>query len=112
LGAPPRPPQRETRLPPELTEGYGCAELHAVFLQHLEDRGGFSPVVGIQVPETPRQLVRQGLALGRKRRARIQIICNTAEQAVGALALAQRLCPEHRPVALERAAAGAWGLAS
>ena len=105
-------PQAATRIPVELTRPYGVEELHGVYLQHYADRGGPCSAVGIQIPECSRATVRGGLALARKYRARLQIISDAASQARRARRLAERLCPEHRFVALERAEAGGWGLAS
>ena len=99
----------ETRLDPDYTAGFGVAEAHAAFLQHKRDRGGSCATIAFSIPETPRGKVEAALAQARSRRVRVVFICNTADQAQEMRALAARLLPDHRPVALDRAASGAWG---
>jgi hypothetical protein len=100
-----------TRLDPQLTARYGVRELHATFLQDRADDGGLAPCVMVLLPEAEAQF---DLALSQARalRARIGFVCDTRVQAMAALERARRTLPRHRPVSMERAAAGGWGLAS
>jgi len=51
------------------------------------------------------------LAAALARRSRVGFVCDTAEQAEEVAKLAAQALPKHRRMALERAAAGAWGVA-
>jgi hypothetical protein len=99
----------DTRIPPEHTRWAGVEELHPVHFQHRADRGGACCAVSVQVPEVPRHRIKLALDLAHLARARVLFLCDTHEQAVRSCRLAARLLPEHRFVALERAAAGAFG---
>jgi hypothetical protein len=98
-----------TRLPPAYTRRFGCKELHAAFLQHRADRSGVASTVMIGLPEGEQEF---DLAMGRARarKARVGIISDTRGQALSAVERAQRALPKHRPVSIERAAAGGWAL--
>jgi hypothetical protein len=102
----------DTRLDPHLTRRFGCEELHGGHFQHKGDRGGWCSAVMISVPEASRGDIKAGLAWARAKRARVGFTCDTAEQARKIQALARRLLPHHRLLAVMRAAAGAWGPAS
>jgi hypothetical protein len=88
---------------------------HIVTLEPHDDRGGWHPVVGLQIPEASEALIRRGFAEARLRRARMIILCDTREQADWIAGIAGRVgreLPDHRRIALERAAAAGWGRAS
>jgi hypothetical protein len=99
------------RLAVDYTRRFGVEELHAVHLQHRDDRAGVSDAVVISVPEASRQEIKRALALARANKARVSIICDTADQAQRAYRVAARMLPDHAYVAMARAGAGAWGLA-
>lgn len=98
-----------TRLPPEATAAYGVDELHAVVFQPRNDPGGDRFCVAVHIPEsTPPEII-EGLKMADTRKARLLFLCDTAEQAASAAALACTL-PRHIRVPLERAHVGAWAL--
>lgn len=101
-----------TRVPPEATAPFGCAELHASVFQPVRDRGGHCPAMVIEIPETPLHKVNIALAAADRLGARLLFLCDTAAQAEEAAALAARHLPRHRRIALERAAAGGFGPAA
>ena len=98
-----------TRIDPTYTRQFGCEELHGVHFQHRSDPGGFCSAMVISIPETSRREVKAALARARAQRLRVAFITDTADQAQQMYKLAQRLLPDHRHVAMERAEAGAWG---
>ena len=98
-----------TLIPPQYTKPYGVAEAHAVLFQHREDRGGVSHAVTVMIPEAESNLD-TALAQARALKARIVLVCDTAVQAEAMRNRGRQLLPDHREVALDRAAAGAWGL--
>jgi len=98
-----------TKIPAAYTAPLGL-ELHVVLFEPANDRGGRSAVVGVQIPEATRPLIRRGLEEARRRRARLIFLCDTAEQADRIAATAAAALPDHRRIAIERAAAGRWGL--
>jgi hypothetical protein len=98
-----------TRIPPEYTGRFGCAELHGVIFQHKSDRGGPAATVAVQIPEGEQHL-NTALSQAQALRARVFFLCDTAAQAKRVRRRAKRRLPDHRVVALERAAAGAWSL--
>jgi hypothetical protein len=101
----------DTRLDSIYTAPFGCRKLRAVVLQHKRDSGGGCHVVALQVPEVSRRKIKASLAWARANRARVVFVCDTADQAQQMLEQAARLLPDHRRVALERAAAaGGFGL--
>jgi hypothetical protein len=97
-----------TRIPPEYTQQFGVAEVHGVFFQHKGDRGGIAPTVAVQIPEGWWHLA-AALSQARTLRARVLFLCDTAKQAKRVERRAKNRLPDHRAVALERAAAGMWG---
>ena len=99
-----------TRIPPEYTKQFGREELHGAFLQHRGDRGGAAPCVMLMIPEGEHHFA-HAMKRGRELRARVGFVCDTAEQALTVLERAGRALPKHRPVSIERAAAGGWALA-
>ncbi len=95
-----------TLIPCRYTRPYGVDEAHAVFFQHRTDRGG---MVSIMIPEAD-QDIDVALDGARQLKARVMIVCDTSAQAQAIRRRAAGLLPEHCEVALDRAAAGAWGL--
>jgi hypothetical protein len=98
-----------TRIPPQYTERFGCEELHGAFLQHRADRGGNAASVILPLPEGE-AFFDFAMEQARRHKARVGFVCDTADQAVAALERARRALPKHRPVSIERAGAGRWGL--
>ncbi len=98
-----------TLIPPQYTRPYGVAEAHAVLFQHREDRGGVAHTVTVMIPEAESNL-EIALAQARALQARVLLVCDTAAQAKAMRNRGRQLLPDHREVALDRAAAGAWGL--
>lgn len=99
----------DTLIPMQHTRSYGVSEAHAVFFQHRADRGGPAPAMSILIPEAMSYLD-AALQEAHQLRARVIIVCDTAEQAAAARSRAITLLPNHRPVAMTRAQAGAWRL--
>jgi len=99
----------ETRLDPAYTARFGCGELHAVFYQHKGDQGGTCATAMVQIPEASRRQIKATLAWARANRARLSFVCDTGDQVQQMQDIAARLLPDHRPVSMERAEAGAWG---
>jgi hypothetical protein len=97
----------DTLIPADYTLRYGVAELHALFFQHSADRGGIAHCVSVLIPEAEHRL-EIALEQARQLKARVVIVCDTAEQAKAARARSAPLLPDHHEVSLERAAAGAW----
>lgn len=97
------------RLDPDLTQRFGCPELHGLYFQHRDDRGSWCSTVMIMVPEASRREIKAGLAWARAKRARVAFTTDTSGQALQMYELARRLLPDHRHVAMQRAEAGAWG---
>ncbi len=98
-----------TLIPPHYTIPYGVAEAHAVLFQHREDRGGVAHTVAVMIPEAESN-IEIALAQARALQARVLLVCDTAAQADAVRRRSRQLLPDHREVALDRAAAGAWGL--
>jgi hypothetical protein len=96
-----------TRMPPWLTAAFGVAELHAVFFQPSDDLGGPRDCVAIQIPEATADELSLALQTANRRKARVMVLCDTAEQAADAAGLATHLAC-HLQVSLERAEAGGW----
>jgi hypothetical protein len=94
-----------TRLDPRFSQLFWYEELHVVFLQHRRDHGGFCPSVTLMVPEE-QHLLEDAAREAHARRARVLLLCDTAERALEIKERARRLLPEHREVSIERAAAG------
>lgn len=103
-------PEWRTRIDPHITAKFGVAELHGVFFQPDDDRGGLSPAAMVAIPETPPDQVQKALEFARNAKARLGFLCDTAEQANHIAAVAQSALRFHRRVAYERAEAGGWGL--
>ena len=99
----------QTRLPARYTRQFGCEELHGAFLQHRADCGGNTASVILPLPEGE-AFFDFAMEQARRLKARVGFVCNAADQAVAALERARRALPKHRPVSIERAAAGGWGL--
>lgn len=90
---------------------FGYGELHSVVFQHKRDSGGCCNAVAVDVPkDVARQQIEAAMAWARANRARVMFVCDTSAQAQQMLPQTARLLPNHRRVALERAAAGGFGL--
>ncbi len=98
-----------TLIPSRYTRPYDVDEAHVVFFQHRTDRGGMANVVSIMIPEAD-QDIDVALDGARQLKARVLIVCDTSAQAQAIRRRTAGLLPDHREVALERAAAGVWGL--
>jgi hypothetical protein len=97
-----------TRINPTWTRAFGCEEVHGVFFQHVEDHGGTTDTVVVNLPEATSALnvaMQQAAAL----KARVALLCNTTTQAEEAASLAAKLLPNHRRVPVEKAESGMWG---
>jgi hypothetical protein len=98
-----------TRLDPNYTAAYGCAELHAVFFAPRDDTGGRRGVVAVQIPETTNDLFAHAMGVATQGQARVVFICDTATQACKVARKAAKMLPNHCRVSMERAQAAAWG---
>jgi hypothetical protein len=96
-------------IPRQHTERFGCEELHGAFLQHRPCPGGDAASVILPLPKG-KVFFDFAMEQARRLNARVGFVCDIADQAVAALERARRALPKHRPVSIERAAAGGWGL--
>jgi hypothetical protein len=98
-----------THVDPEVLEASGVPELHMTLFEPLNDRERLNHAVSMMVPETSQLEMRHAINVAIKAKARVDFLCDTAEQAEAMAAYAAPLLPGHRRIAYERAAAGQWG---
>lgn len=91
--------RRVTRIDPNYTMLFGCEELRRRGLRRYH----------CAVPETPEQLLVNGMELATRGQARVAFLCDTPAQAHSAARKATKMLPNHSRVSLERTLAGAWG---
>jgi hypothetical protein len=89
---------------------FSLGEVHAVFFEPIDDRGGTSKCVAVQIPETPSDKIAGAMAFATRTKARVVFLCDTRDQADAVATLASAALTAHRRVPYERAEAGAWGL--
>jgi len=91
-----------TRIDPEtaLRAGYK-REAHLVLFQPVNDPGGRSHSVAVEIPEAEERL-EIAMLNARILRARVVLLANTAKEAQAIAVRAARLLPEHRRVPIER----------
>jgi hypothetical protein len=87
----------------------GVPDLHMTLFEPLNDPGTVNHAVSMMVPETSQLEMRHAINIAIKAKARVDFLCDTAEQAEAMAAYAAPLLPGHRRIAYERATAGQWG---
>lgn len=97
-----------TRVPPEFTQLFGEAELHAATFQPEGDRGGPGNCTAIAIPETPKEKIAEAMTASTAFAWRVLFICDTEAQANEVATLAASMLPKHRRISFERAMAGEW----
>jgi hypothetical protein len=70
-----------TSVDSETCARYGVSELHAVFLQPVDDIGGTRNCVIVNIPETPTPLIKEAISNARRMKARVGFVCDTRKQA-------------------------------